>query len=186
MTTRVEAANEVVHVRVSTTLGEFMVEATDRGLRAVTPVAADERALREADSENEGRPPEPGNASRNAHAAAETLGRYAQGERARYDGPLDVAATPLHLAVWERVRAIPFGGTASYGELATAVGMPGKARTVGAAIGANPICILVPCHRVLAADGSLRGFAWGQEFKRRLLAHEESAALSLFAEAATE
>lgn len=180
--TRVGMANEVARVRVSTPLGGFVVEASGRGLRAVTPVAdgggarGDEAPLAAA----------PDDASRNARAAAEVLRRYAGGGRARYDGALDVAATPFHLAVWERLRAIPFGRTTSYGEIAAALGLPGEARAVGAAIGANPICILVPCHRVLAADGSLRGFAWGLELKRRLLAHEGSAALSLFAAASPQ
>lgn len=173
MKTGFGSGHEVARVRLSTPLGVFLVEATERGLRAVMPVAAD--------AVPHGVDAAPGDASRNAHAAAEFLRRYAGGERARYDGALDVAATPFHLAVWERLRAIPFGRTASYGEIATALGMPGEARAVGAAIGANPACVLVPCHRVVAADGSLRGFAWGLELKRRLLAHEGSAALSLFA-----
>lgn len=168
------AGHEVERVRVSTPLGGFVVEATERGLRGVTPIAGD-RAPDAVGATSDA-------ASRNAHAAAEILGRYAAGERVRYDGALDVAATPFHLAVWDRLRAIPYGRTASYGEIAAALGMPGEARAVGAAIGANPACVLVPCHRVVAADGSLRGFAWGLELKRRLLAHEGSAALSLFAE----
>lgn len=179
--TRDGSGSGVARVRVSTALGEFEVEASDRGLRSVTPVPADGRSrLRDAFQAG-GRPPE---AARNAHAAADHLRRHADGERVRYGGPLDVTATPFHLAVWERLRAIPFGRTASYGEIAAALGMPGEARAVGAAIGANPICILVPCHRVIAADGSLRGFAWGLELKRRLLAHEGSAPLVLFTELA--
>jgi methylated-DNA-[protein]-cysteine S-methyltransferase len=176
--TRFEMANKVARVRVSTPLGGFVIEASGRGLRAVTPDAG----------EGVGRGDETatGAASENAHAAAEILRRYAEGERVRYDGALDVAATPFHLAVWDRLRAIPFGRTVSYGEIAAALGIPGEARAVGAGVGANPNCILVPCHRVLAADGSLRGFAWGLDLKRRLLAHEGSAALSLFSAAASE
>ena len=68
--------------------------------------------------------------------------------------------------------------------IASAVGKPGEAREIGQAIAANPACILIPCHRVIGADRSLRGFAWGLDLKRRLLAHEGSAALSLFAEVA--
>ena len=177
-----EAAKQVASVRVSTALGEFVVEATGRGLRAVTPDTGG--GVPHDDGAPTGAAPD--DATRNARAAAEILRRYARGERVRYDGALDVATTPFHLAVWDRLRAIPFGRTASYGEIAAALGMPGEARAVGAAIGANPACILVPCHRVIAADGSLRGFAWGLELKRRLLAHEGSAALSLFAAAPSE
>jgi O-6-methylguanine DNA methyltransferase len=72
----------------------------------------------------------------------------------------------------------------TYGAIAAALDMPGEARAVGAAVGANPLCVLVPCHRVVGADGSLRGFAWGLDLKRRLLAHEGSAAMELFAGAA--
>ena len=176
--TRFEMANEVARVRVSTPLGGFVIEASERGLRAVTPDAGEGAGRGDGTAT--------GAASENAHAAAEILRRYAEGERVRYDGTLDVAATRFHLAVWERLRAIPFGRTASYGEIAAALGMPGEARAVGAAIGANPACVLVPCHRVVAADGSLRGFAWGLELKRRLLAHEGSAAPSLFAAAPSE
>lgn len=177
MLTRIDDANEVARVRVGTALGEFVVEATSRGLRAVTPVG---RGPLGAVTENGGHASDA--ASRTAQAAAEFLSRYADGEHVRYDGAIEVPATLFQLAVWEHLRGIPFGRTVSYGEIATALGMPGEARTVGAAIGANPLCILVPCHRVLAADGSLRGFAWGLELKRRLLAHEGSGALSLFAE----
>jgi O-6-methylguanine DNA methyltransferase len=177
MMTSNERAAEVARIHVRTTLGGFTIEASERGLRSVTPTAGHDADGRAGHGAAEG-----GGAERIAHAAADTLRRHARGEHVRYDGPLDVAATPIQHVVWERLRAIPFGGTSSYGEIATAVGMPGEARAVGAAIGANPVCILVPCHRVLAADGSLRGFRWGLELKRRLLAHEGSAALSLFAE----
>jgi O-6-methylguanine DNA methyltransferase len=120
-----------------------------------------------------------------AHAAlaADGLVCYAKGHRIRHEGAFDVAGPAFHLAVWEHLRAIPFGVTTTYGEIATALGMPGEARAVGVAVGANPVCVLVPCHRVVGADGSLRGFAWGLELKRRLLAHEGSAVLPLFANA---
>ncbi len=111
----------------------------------------------------------------------ELLRRYAAGERAPYAGALDVPAPEFQRAVWERLRAVPFGATTTYGELAAALGMPGEARAVGAAVAANPVCVLVPCHRVVGADGSLKGFAWGLALKRRLLAHEGGAALPLFA-----
>lgn len=166
-------ANEVTRVRVSTTLGEFTVEASARGLRSIAPAAADDREAAGSDR-----------ATEHAQAAADALRRYAGGEPARFEGALDVSGSPLERAVWERLRAIPFGATASYGQIAAAVGAPGEARAIGAAVGANPILILVPCHRVVGADGSLRGFAWGLDMKRRLLAHEGSATLTLFADSA--
>jgi len=169
--------SEVVSVRAGTALGEFTVVASARGLRAVTPVPEGARVVHNL-------PPANHAALAHACAAAEALRRYAAGERLRFDGPLDLDAPALHLAVWERLRAIPFGATATYGEIAAAVGQPGEARAIGAAVGANPICILTPCHRVVGADGALRGFRWGLDLKRRLLAHEGSAVLPLFAESA--
>ena len=162
-------------VRVSTALGQFVVEASAKGLRAVTPVRAGPADVVDG--------PDDAPALTHARGAADALRRYAGGEPARYQGPLDIEASALHLAVWERLRAIPLGATVSYGTIAADLGMPGEARAIGAAVGANPVCILVPCHRVVGSDGSLRGFAWGLDLKRRLLAHEGSAALSLFADA---
>lgn len=176
--------SEVVRMRVSTALGEFMIQATPRGLRAVTPVRMLDESAGRSGSHGPivGFAPDAGDASAHVRAAADALRRYADGEPVRFEGPLDVPATAFHVGVWERLRAIPFGATATYGEIAAALGMPGNAQAVGAAVGANRICILVPCHRVVGSDGSLRGFAWGLDFKRRLLAHEGRAALSLFAD----
>ena len=172
--------SETARVRVSTALGEFDVEASGRGLRSVTPVRAVDRERAAPHATGRGGPDDQA-APLHVRVAADALRRYAEGGRARYEGALDIPAPAFHLAVWERLRAIPFGATATYGEIAAKLGMPGEARAVGAAIAANPVCILVPCHRIVGADGSLRGFAWGLDLKRRLLAHEGSAALSLFA-----
>ena len=80
--------------------------------------------------------------------------------------------TPLQRRVWQELRAIPRGETRTYGELAARLAMPGAARAVGAAVARNPISIVVPCHRVVGADGSLTGYAGGVERKRALLAIE--------------
>jgi AraC family transcriptional regulator of adaptative response/methylated-DNA-[protein]-cysteine methyltransferase len=90
------------------------------------------------------------------------------------DLPLDVHATAFRRRVWEALRRIPWGETRSYGQVAASVGAPGAARAVGAACGANPIAIVVPCHRVVAADGSLGGYAYGLARKQRLLDAERS------------
>ena len=166
----------IARLQVSTALGQFVVAAGAKGLRSVTPVdSRDGMNTGGASSPIAGEP-----ALAHARAAAEALSRYAAGEPIRFDGLLDVAAPHLHRATWERLRAIPFGATITYGEIATDLGMPGEARAIGAAVGANPVCILIPCHRVVGADGGLRGFAWGLDLKRRLLAHEGCGALSLF------
>ncbi len=90
--------------------------------------------------------------------------------------PLDLSAgTPFRQAVWRAAMEVPHGSTSTYGALAARIGKPGAARAVGQALGANPVPILVPCHRFLAADGGLGGFSCGLEWKRALLAAEGGA-----------
>ena len=86
--------------------------------------------------------------------------------------PLRLDGTPFQHSVWRALRRIPPGSTATYAEIAAALGLPGAARAVGRACGANPVWIAVPCHRVIGADGSLRGYGGGLDRKRWLLAHE--------------
>ena len=100
------------------------------------------------------------------------LGEYFAGERREFDLPLRFAASEFRLRVWEALRSIPFGETRSYGRLAADIGRPGAARAVGLANGRNPFAIVVPCHRVIGADGTLVGYGGGLERKRRLLDHE--------------
>ena len=97
------------------------------------------------------------------------LAEYFAGERRDFDLRLAPEGTPFERSVWEELRKIPFGETRSYGEIAQAIGRPGAARAVGRANGANPIPIVVPCHRVIGSDGSLTGFGGGLEAKSRLL-----------------
>ncbi|HEY0557635.1 MAG TPA: methylated-DNA--[protein]-cysteine S-methyltransferase [Thermoanaerobaculia bacterium] len=97
------------------------------------------------------------------------LAEYFAGDRQDFDLALAPAGTPFELAVWEALRRIPFGETRSYGEIAQEIGRPGAARAVGRANGANPIPIVVPCHRVIGSDGSLTGFGGGLAAKSRLL-----------------
>jgi methylated-DNA-[protein]-cysteine S-methyltransferase len=97
------------------------------------------------------------------------LAEYFAGTRREFDLRLAPEGTPFERSVWEELRRIPFGETRSYGEIAQAIGRPGAARAVGRANGANPIPIVVPCHRVIGADGSLTGFGGGLEAKSRLL-----------------
>jgi methylated-DNA-[protein]-cysteine S-methyltransferase len=106
-------------------------------------------------------------------AAREQLGAYFAGDRTRFDLPLDLdAGSPFQQLVWRALLAIPYGETRSYGELAASIGRPGAARAVGLANGRNPVGIVVPCHRVIGADGGLTGYGGGLERKRRLLDHE--------------
>ncbi len=105
----------------------------------------------------------------------EQLLAYFAGELRRFDVPLAPVGTPFQQRVWAALREIPFGETATYGELAAAIGQPGAARAVGLANGRNPIGIIVPCHRVIGTDGKLRGYAGGVDRKERLLALERRA-----------
>ena len=100
------------------------------------------------------------------------LREYFAGRRTTFELTLAPIGSAFQKAVWQRLREIPYGETISYGELARRVGNPKAARAVGAANGANPLPIVVPCHRVIGADGSLTGFAFGEDLKRRLLEHE--------------
>lgn len=105
-------------------------------------------------------------------ATAAQLAAYFAGERRRFDLPLAPVGTAFQRAVWDALVTIDFGDTCGYGALARALGRPNAARAVGAANGANPIPIVVPCHRVIGASGALTGYAGGVAHKRWLLAHE--------------
>ena len=100
------------------------------------------------------------------------LGEYFAGERRSFELPLDARGTAFQQRVWRAFARIPYGQTVSYGELARRIGVPGAARAVGLANGANPLPIIWPCHRVIGADGSLIGFGGGLAIKRRLLSLE--------------
>ena len=89
---------------------------------------------------------------------------------------LDIRATPFQRDVWRELCAIPWGGTRSYGEIARRLGRPDASRAVGHANGSNPVAIVIPCHRAIGSDGTLTGYRWGLECKRRLLDHERTLA----------
>jgi methylated-DNA-[protein]-cysteine S-methyltransferase len=103
------------------------------------------------------------------------LEEYFAGERREFDLDLAPSGSPFQLSVWRELQAIPYGETASYGEIAAAVGQPGAARAVGGANNRNPIAIVIPCHRVIGANGTLTGYGGGLPRKQRLLALETGA-----------
>ncbi|MCG6954291.1 MAG: methylated-DNA--[protein]-cysteine S-methyltransferase [Betaproteobacteria bacterium] len=104
--------------------------------------------------------------------AKRELAEFFAGKRRRFDLPLAPSGTPFQKAVWKAISTIGYGETISYGELARRAGVPGSARAAGAATGRNPIGIIVPCHRVVGANGSLTGYAGGLGRKKALLALE--------------
>ena len=159
---------------VATDLGLALVARSEAGLRLVT--LGDDAEILAKDLERRFRSARlvhdpDGLASDLAAVAAEVDGRGAA-----LDLPLDARGTPLQQAVWAALRAIPAGTTASYAEVARAIGRPTAARAVAQACGANPLAVITPCHRVVRADGGLSGYRWGVERKRQLLSREQAMA----------
>jgi methylated-DNA-[protein]-cysteine S-methyltransferase len=151
-----------------TPVGMLTLVASDRGLRAVLwPKLSPQRA---------GISPRP---RRNAdhpilRKTVQQLDEYFAGSRTSFELPLDLEGTRFQLAAWRSLADIPFGATTTYGRQAAGLGIPRAARALGAANGANPVCIVLPCHRVIGADGSLTGFGGGLPTKQWLLDHEAS------------
>ncbi|HYB82085.1 MAG TPA: methylated-DNA--[protein]-cysteine S-methyltransferase [Mycobacterium sp.] len=115
--------------------------------------------------------------------AVEQLGAYFAGELTEFDIEFDLLGTEFQQRVWKALLTIPYGETRSYGEIADQIGAPGSARAVGLANGHNPIAIVVPCHRVIGANGNLTGYGGGLDRKRTLLELEKqraSSSLTLF------
>ncbi|MGZ5130358.1 MAG: methylated-DNA--[protein]-cysteine S-methyltransferase [Caldimonas sp.] len=106
--------------------------------------------------------------------AAAQLAAYFAGDESGFDLPLDLLGTPFQRAVWAELQRIERGATSSYGEIARRLGAPAASRAVGAAVGRNPISIIVPCHRVLGSGGELTGYAGGLERKTALLRLESA------------
>jgi methylated-DNA-[protein]-cysteine S-methyltransferase len=104
--------------------------------------------------------------------AKRELGEYFAGKRKRFAVPLAPDGTPFQRAVWKAISSVEFGETITYGELARRARHPGSARAAGAATGRNPLGIIVPCHRIVGANGALTGYAGGLQRKRALLARE--------------
>jgi len=112
--------------------------------------------------------------------AQEQLEAYFAGSLKRFDLPLQPEGSNWQKSVWAALSEIPYGATHSYGDVARQVGSPRASRAVGAAVGRNPLAIVVPCHRVIGSDGSLTGYGGGLSLKAQLLSHERRAALGSF------
>lgn len=165
------ATTTVAHAALATPIGPLGLYATDAGLVSVAlpneaPPAAATRlrrhlgALRLIDDRA---------------ALAEPLAQlaaYFAGELREFDLSLDVRGTPFQRAVWAAVARVPYGATCAYGDIARAIGQPAAVRAVGLANGANPLPIVIPCHRVIGANGALTGYGGGLPTKRALLALE--------------
>lgn len=145
-----------IAVHVDTPVGPLGLVASERGLRRILwpgepGAGGDEEVLA---------------------TAAVQLREYFAGTRRTFDVPLELEGTDFQRRAWLALAEIPYGETRSYGEQARRLGVPRAARAIGAANGANPLPIVLPCHRLVGADGSLTGFGGGLDVKRWLLEHE--------------
>lgn len=147
-------------------VGALTIVASDDGLRAILWPDDDPARVRMTDTTD-------GPSHPVIIQAVTQLAEYFAGERSEFDVPLDPVGTEFQHSAWASLRTIPCGSTVSYGEQAEQMGDRRKARAVGAANGRNPISIIVPCHRVIGANGALTGFAGGTDTKAWLLAHEQ-------------
>nr|WP_279571262.1 methylated-DNA--[protein]-cysteine S-methyltransferase [Streptomyces hainanensis] len=157
------------HTVIPSPLGELLLRGDGEGVLSRIDLLADRR-------------PEPESTPAPAafREAADQLTAYFAGGRTRFELRIATGGTPFQRSVWERLVTIPYGTTLSYGELARELGRPTAARAVGAANGANPVPIVVPCHRVLAASGDLTGFGLGGVARKRLLLSLESGQRAAF------
>ncbi|MER5883131.1 methylated-DNA--[protein]-cysteine S-methyltransferase [Streptomyces sp. NPDC001941] len=155
--------SDVRHTEIDSPYGTLTLVSTDGALSGLYMVAHRHRPPQETFGP---RDPEP---FTEAHRQLEA---YFAGELREFDLPLHLPGTDFQRRVWEELKKIPYGETRSYGELAEALGNPGASRAVGLANGKNPVSIVVPCHRVIGASGSLTGYGGGVDRKQRLLAFE--------------
>jgi methylated-DNA-[protein]-cysteine S-methyltransferase len=167
---------ETLHLlidRIETPIGEMLIVADRDGhLRAIDWTDHETRMLRllRLHYSDEGFRLEPG---RNSSRLTDAIGSYFAGNLTAIDSlPVQTGGTPFQREVWRALREIPCGATLSYAKLAERIGRPSAVRAVGLANGSNPIGIVVPCHRVIGANGSLTGYGGGIERKRWLLEHE--------------
>jgi len=155
--------NAIAYRHIDTPIDRLLLVGDDGGLHAIRFPTEGERS----------RPQSHWRRDDGAFAeAARQLTAYFAGDLTRFDLPLHITGTDFRRRVWSELQTIPYGETISYAALANRIGRPRAFRAVGAANGANPLPIVVPCHRVIGSDGSLTGFGGGIEVKRFLLALE--------------
>lgn len=158
-------AESMLHTTIESPIGELLLVGDGEALRGLYIKEARRRVRIPASWRPAEEPFE---------EARRQLGQYFAGERVEFDLRLAAIGNGFERKVWAELARIPYGQTISYGELARRIGEPGKARAVGRANGRNPISIVVPCHRVIGADGTLTGYGGGVERKRFLLELEGS------------
>jgi AraC family transcriptional regulator, regulatory protein of adaptative response / methylated-DNA-[protein]-cysteine methyltransferase len=169
------AGMQIHYTIVDSPLGRLLVAATDRGISALylgekdVPLKAalqKEYPRAEIDSDSSG--------SKNLGGWVSKVLAHLRGKEPQLDLPIDVQATAFRRRVWEELKRIPYGATRTYSEVARAIGRPAAIRAVARACATNPVSVVVPCHRVVRADGNLAGYRWGLERKRALLERESA------------
>jgi AraC family transcriptional regulator, regulatory protein of adaptative response / methylated-DNA-[protein]-cysteine methyltransferase len=161
---------DINYTIVDSSMGRLLVATTERGVCAVRMSDSDkelEKDLREEFPQAQ--------IKRDDSALKEQVQKilnHLENNEPRLDLPLDIRATAFQRQVWEKLRAIPYGQTMSYGDVAKALGKPGAVRAVGRACATNPVALVIPCHRVVREDESLGGYRWGLERKKKLLGRE--------------
>jgi methylated-DNA-[protein]-cysteine S-methyltransferase len=150
---------------IQTPIGEVAVGATDQGISDVEILTPEKTRTGFSGSTL---------ASSHAERAATQLNEYFQGKRTTFDLPLDLQGTAFQVAVWNQIASIGFGKQVSYGQIGAKLGKPQAARAVGGAVGANPVPLIVGCHRVMGSSGKVTGYSGGQGIKTKLwlLEHE--------------
>lgn len=155
--------SQTLQWKMKTKVGTVYLVASEKGLQALyldqDPKLKNARSLKE---------------SKILAETVKELDEYFAGKRTKFEIPLDLQGTPFQKKVWTALTKIPYGKTYSYKELAGKINNPKAMRAVGSANGKNPICIIVPCHRVIAADGSIGGYSGGLPVKKALLDLESS------------
>jgi O-6-methylguanine DNA methyltransferase len=169
----------IVYHMASSPVGLLFIARTPRGLRHLEYM--DRRSLKRAIAAHEAEHPgaEWVASLLELKPVVEQLESYFNGGLLEFEIPLDLAGSEFQLKVWDALRVIPYGETRTYGQIAAAVGQPRASRAVGLANNQNPIAVVVPCHRVIGADGALTGYGGGMPKKRWLLEHEATHARRL-------
>jgi AraC family transcriptional regulator of adaptative response/methylated-DNA-[protein]-cysteine methyltransferase len=167
---------EIKYAIVDSALGRLLVAGTERGICFAAMGEADRTLVAELVGDYPRATIRVADPNRRDESRiglwADALAEYIAGRSKMPAPPMDIRGTPFQFAVWDQLRAIPAGETRSYSEIARRIGRPRAIRAVGSANGANPVSIIIPCHRAIRASGHLGGYRWGLDRKRKLLEME--------------
>ena len=153
---------DLVDLKMQSQIGTIYIQASPKGLRSVFFEKPEHSA-----------PSTHAQASKIAQEAEKQLNQYFKGQRSNFDLPLDLVGTEFQKKVWKQLMLIPYGQTVSYKDIAHRLSDPNASRAVGTANGKNPICIIIPCHRVITSSGELGGYSGGLQRKKDLLKIEQ-------------